>query len=294
MFEKVLTCPICKSNEFTNAIICQDTLVSQESFVLTDCKTCGLRITNPRPIQAAISKYYQSPDYNPHTQSAKTFIGFLYRVARKLNLRLKYKIIIKHQSSGSILDFGSGTGEFLSYMKSKGWVVMGIESNTDSLAYAKEKYSLNVYEDLTHIPDNQTFNVISLWHVLEHIRDINSVITELSTRLTKNGTLLIAVPNYNSFDAQHYKEHWAGYDVPRHLFHFNQVTMKKLLKVNHLSLVKVIPMKLDSYYVSILSERNKKNTATGFFKGLLTGYRSNQNASKNKNEYSSLLYVIKK
>jgi len=293
MFEKVSMCPICEGTEFTNVIICQDTLVSKESFVLADCKNCGLRITNPRPDQQSLPHYYKSEKYLPHSHSAFNVVSQLYHLARSYNIKWKSRILSSLQPKGALLDFGSGTGEFLSYMKKHGWKTYGVEPEQNSREFSIQKYKLNVVENLSYLADNQVFTAISLWHVLEHVPHINTQIEQLAAKLSKNGLFYIAVPNYESFDATFYKEHWAGYDVPRHLYHFSPRTMKKFLKKNKLSLETIIPMKLDAFYVSILSEKNMRNRG-GLVQGLLRGYKSNQDARQKNNNYSSLLYIARK
>lgn len=294
MFEKVSECPICKGDQFKNELICQDYLASGESFVLTDCQSCGLRITNPRPDLPSIEKYYPEDSYLPHQKKALNLFQLAYRLARNVNLNWKYQLIKGLTNEpGNLLDFGAGTGEFLHTMRTKGWNVHGVEPSKAARIIAHENYKLNLVSERSQLPDNQAFNIISLWHVLEHLHDINNELTALSELLHKGGKLLIAVPNYTSYDATHYAEQWAGFDVPRHLTHFNQKTMKDFLKRNGLKIESVIPMKMDAYYVSILSEKNKKSNFS-LFRGLRTGYKSNRLASKNSNNYSSLVYIASK
>ena len=293
MFEKIQECPVCDGIKFKNQLICQDFLVSGESFVLTDCESCGLRITNPRPNLESIGRYYETDEYNPHSGKTSSIFNLIYKVARSANLTWKKNLINQHSPHGRLLDFGTGTGEFLLKMKSNAWEAEGVELNTSAREFGNKEYNLNIKENIAQLPDNQSFSVITLWHVLEHLYDINSQLQQLLSLLSKDGKIVIAVPNIQSYDAVKYGQDWAGYDVPRHLTHFSTKTMKKLLKRNGLIIQNIIPMKMDAYYVSILSEKNLVHSFA-FLKGLITGFRSNSWAAKNSDNYSSLVYIARK
>lgn len=293
MFEKVSECPVCGGEKFKNEIICQDYLASGESFVLTDCESCQLRITNPRPDAESIAKYYPEESYLPHQRRSLNLFHFVYKLARSVNLKWKYQLINKlNNNPQNILDFGAGTGEFLAYMQKRNWQTYGVEPSNNARQISFQLNQVKLSKNLAQLPDNQSFSVITMWHVLEHIHELNTTLSTLKEKLTKNGNLIIALPNYHSYDSIKYKQHWAGYDVPRHLYHFNQETIKKLLKRNGLKIINTVPMKLDAYYVSILSEQNLKSKMAPL-KGVITGYKSNQWASKNSNNYSSLVYITK-
>ncbi|MDQ3535528.1 MAG: class I SAM-dependent methyltransferase [Bacteroidota bacterium] len=294
MYEKILNCPVCDNNIISNYIICKDQTVSEESFAISECRNCGFKFTNPRPDKTNIEKYYESKDYISHSNASTNFINFAYKIARKFTLGFKYKILKKYYSEkGKLLDYGCGTGNFLLYCKNKGWDVVGIEPNMKALHEAEKVKSLTIYNSKDKLQDKEKFDVITLWHVLEHIHELKEVFTFLKSKINKNGIICIAMPNSDSYDCQLYKEFWAGYDVPRHLYHFNQATFKALIKLSKMKLLEVIPMKLDAYYVSMLSEKykNKKNN---YLRSVLMGYKSNSWAAKNNNNYSSLIYIIRK
>jgi 2-polyprenyl-3-methyl-5-hydroxy-6-metoxy-1,4-benzoquinol methylase len=190
----------------------------------------------------------------------------------------------------AILDFGCGTGYFLSSCKKNGWDVTGIEPDPDARKRASENINQDVYPTLNHISSDKNFNIITLWHVLEHVHELNETLIQLKKLLDKSGKLVIAVPNIGSFDARTYKDQWAAYDVPRHLYHFSQDTMKVLLDKHHLKVRKIIPMKYDAYYVSLMSERSK-NVVKNYIRGFINGYKSNTYAKNHNNNYSSLIYI---
>ncbi|MEO9965836.1 MAG: class I SAM-dependent methyltransferase [Reichenbachiella sp.] len=293
MYEKVESCPSCHSKDFVNHMICDDHSVSHESFAIMKCKNCNLLLTSPRPDVQSIGAFYKSEDYISHTNQANSLINRVYKIARNYTLRNKFQLINRLASKKSLLDFGSGTGHFLNYVQAKNnWKTIGVEPDEMARTIAISDHDLNVVESLEDLPDKK-FGVITLWHVLEHIHDLNKTIQTLRKHLSKEGKLVLALPNHLSLDEQIYKQYWAAYDVPRHLFHFNQLTINQLMQYNNFSLVETKPMKLDSYYVSMLSEKHKYGKIN-YFRSIVNGWKSNNWARKNDNNYSSLIYIFKK
>lgn len=291
--ETITICPICENQRFTNLISVKDYSITKEVFELIKCAHCSLIITSPRPTAQYIGKYYASIDYISHSGKSKTLFDKIYLSARNLTLRWKYKLIKDYfPQPGNIADVGCGTGEFLNFMKRKNWRVTGIEPNETAREKANELLENLVFKDLSEIKDSRV-DVITLWHVLEHVHDLNNTLQKLKSLLSPQGRIIIAVPNPNSHDSDHYKNNWAGYDVPRHLWHFTQSTMTALLSKNGLKVVDVRPMKLDSFYVSLLSEGYKYPGGSKFIMGaraFIEGLISNFSARKNK-EYSSLIFI---
>lgn len=293
MYEKLIFCPVCHSENIANSLICKDYTVSQESFAISVCNTCSLKFTNPRPSPQNISKYYESDSYISHTNSSKYLIDYLYKIVRNYTLQSKYKLIIHHQTQkGKIMDFGCGTGHFLNKMRKEHWEVMGIEPNEQARNYCLMN-GLPVNEGINSLALDSKYDTITLWHVLEHLHQPVEILQTLKNKLATNGMMYVAVPNEKSFDAEHYKECWAAYDVPRHLSHYNQQSFQKLIKTSKLKIHKVIPMKFDSFYVSMLSEKYKNGT-NNYINAIKVGYKSNIWAKQNNNNFSSLIYIIKK
>lgn len=268
----------------------KDFLVSGESFDLLYDSDREMLITHPMPEANLLGKYYESEQYISHTDTSKGVFSYLYQVVKKWSLRKKVRLILAHNNKpGSLLDVGAGTGEFLKAAKKKSWKVAGVEPNRNAVALAKEK-GISLYPKLSNLK-NQKFDVISLWHVLEHISNLEEVVEELSQLLNPKGILVIAVPNYNSYDAKYYKENWAAFDTPRHLWHFSKNSIVKLFKTDF-KLRKIEPMVFDSFYVSLLSEKyktGKKFSIKGFWIGLL----SNLKGIRSK-EYSSHIYIFER
>jgi 2-polyprenyl-3-methyl-5-hydroxy-6-metoxy-1,4-benzoquinol methylase len=289
----VTECPVCQSRAIKPFRTCTDFTVSHETFTVIRCENCGLGITSPRPDAENLGRYYQSEEYISHSGKSSGLMGPLYTTARKFALRWKTRIVESQSKRGTALDFGCGTGEFLETLKRKGWKIEGIEPSRFAREKAESLTGQKLYSSLSEISAHG-FNAITAWHVLEHVPDLSAVIQQLAHMLQKDGTIFITVPNYESPDADQYKDLWAGYDVPRHVWHFSSKSMKRLLESNGLNIIKIVPMKLDAYYVSMLSETYKAggNGSVGnLIKGFISGFKSNLAAGSNN--YSSLIYIAK-
>ena len=271
-------------------ITTKDFLVTGESFDLLIDSTRDLLITSPQPNEQDLSKYYESNLYISHTDSKAGLMAFLYQYVKKYSLALKLRLILRlNGSSGTLLDIGSGTGDFLKLAKDNGWEAKGVEPNAAARNLAKQK-NLEVFETIDML-SGQTYDVITLWHVLEHLPNLELVTQKIAHLLKPGGTLVVAVPNFNSYDAKYYKRYWAAYDTPRHLWHFSKTSMAKIFPLS-VRLVKTKPMLFDAFYVSLLSEKYKKGT-TFSVKALFIGLWSNIAGLRSK-EYSSQMYCYKK
>ncbi len=288
---KVSNCPVCDKNEFTDFITCQDYTVTKAVFQMVKCSNCDFVLTNPQPNKEDLGNYYLSEDYISHTGKANSIIDRLYLFLRNKSLKWKQSLLPK--SKGKLLDYGCGTGEFLSTCQLNGWLISGVEPSNIAREKANLLTNTNIKSDLEE--SGEKYDAITLWHVLEHVADLKKTIVQLANSLNEKGQLFIAVPNHQSYDAKYYQHFWAGYDVPRHLWHFKQSTMHEILKKNGLTIVKTIPMKLDSFYVSMLSEKykNKNNPLIQLIKAFFIGLVSNCKARK-RTEYSSIIYVAQK
>ena len=268
---------------------CKDHIVSGEVYKVMINKEYDMLVTTPVPKNLA--SYYKSENYISHTDSKKSPLDKVYQIVKNTTLKRKLKLIDSFKtSSKNILDVGAGTGDFLKVCKNSSWTVFGVEPNLDARNIAAKK-GITLQENLSELKNIQ-FDVITLWHVLEHIEDLSAYISILNKLLCKDGKLVIAVPNFKSEDANYYKDFWAAFDVPRHLWHFSQTSIFKLFSLENMIVEKTIPMKFDAYYVSLLSEKyksGKMNPIKSFYRGFV----SNLKAKRSK-EYSSLTYVLKK
>ncbi|RAK63267.1 methyltransferase [Hymenobacter edaphi] len=292
---RVEQCPICGNSEFRPKMVVEDYSVSHESFAITQCTACSLLLTNPRPDEASLGRYYESPAYISHTDTHQGLINQVYKVARKFTVRQKVALLAREAPRrGRVLDYGCGTGYFLHAAKEAGWQIAGFEPNDSARRLAEQ----NTAQPIAHGELSQfapaSFDVITLWHVLEHILDLNATLEQLVTLLKPDGILVIAVPNAESPDAQYYREQWAAYDVPRHLYHFTAKTVGRLLGKHHLQLRRTLPMKLDAFYISLLSEQYRAERDGGILAALRSGYKSNRQAGQNGGQYSSLIFVAER
>lgn len=268
----------------------KDYSVSQETFDLYHDEDLDMLITYPQPSLENLGKYYESVDYISHTDSKRSLFEKCYHFVKSIALKNKLNLVNSLQpEKGSVLDIGAGTGDFLSVVKENGWNTIGVEPSEKAKAIAKKKGVSFV--DQTSELENNSLDVITMWHVLEHVPNLDNQIKELKRLLKPNGSLIIAVPNFKSFDAKHYGNFWAAYDVPIHFWHFSKSAIKKLFAKEDMKLVQVLPMKFDSFYVSLLSEKYK-NGKMNFVKAFFIGLQSNWKAKKNF-EYSSHIYVLK-
>ena len=293
MLEKISTCPICNNTEHTGYLVAKDHMLTNESFAISKCDACGFLFTSPRPDKNHINNYYNSDQYISHSDKISSVTDLIYNIVRKYTLYQKEKLIRKITEDKSVLDYGCGTGDFLHTCLKKGWKIYGFEPNNTAQRIAASKTGKEIYSSENDISQLSDISIITLWHVLEHIPDLNITLNLLKKQLSKKGKLIIAVPNHQAYDAHKYKEYWAAYDLPRHLYHFDQQTMKKLMEKHQLKINQILPMKFDSYYVSLLSEKYK-NGSQKFVKSMITGYKSNIYAKKHNNNYSSLIYIISK
>lgn len=286
-------CPICKNDKFSHYLECEDYIQSHKKFSIVNCEGCGFKFTNPRPDDNNIMKYYQSKSYTPHQGMDNWFLNIVYKTIGGLRIRIKYNLIKKESDGNSILDIGCGSGEFLSYFKKRGWQAVGIETDEKTRIRAQKKYNLKIGgpEMLNALPNN-SFDVITLWHSLEHLTNLNEIMLQIKRLLKSNGLIVVAVPNHESKDAQIYKSMWAAYDVPRHLYHFSKKTIKKLFNNYGFNQKEIIPIKIDAYYNCLISEKHKKSR-TSILSATINGLNSNIQA-KNLNNYSSLTYLFTK
>ncbi|MFM2207194.1 MAG: hypothetical protein RL213_1169 [Bacteroidota bacterium] len=291
--ENLLNCPVCNGSSFKDRLTCKDHTVSGSSFTIQECLSCGFLFTNPRPSKTEIGPYYESKDYISHTNAKAGLFNSIYQTIRNVAIRQKIALIrtVTGKKNVDLLDVGCGTGEFLAGCAKEGWNVMGIEPGDSARMQAKTNHQLRVEEESYLEKSPETFDVITLWHVLEHVHDLNARIIQLSGILRKDGVLIIAVPNYTSRDAKAYGENWAAWDVPRHLYHFSPDTIKKLFLKHGFSHSASMPMKFDAYYVSMLSAGYRKGTKRSL-SGVMTGALSNLFA-KNAEQYSSVIYVFR-
>ena len=292
--EKVNQCAVCGSEKYSGFLECRDHFVSGEAFKISSCDRCGFCFTNPRPLISESYSYYESDEYISHSKTNKGLTNKLFHQARKITIHNKRNIVRQYALTPSILDYGCGTGEFLFSMKKAGFKSTGIEPGEAARSHAISVYGLDVLQEtaLESIND-ESLGCISMWHVLEHVYPLEERLKQLHKKLKAGGTIIVALPNMNSFDARKYQQYWAAYDVPRHIHHFSPDTILHLMKRMGFLHVKTMPMIFDAFYISLLSEKYRHGREK-FIRAFFTGLQSNISAFLGKRNYSSLIYIFKK
>jgi len=296
-------CPACGSISIHPVLSTKDYTVSGETFPIWQCADCSLRFTQYAPTVEGIGDYYKSEDYISHSNTSKGLINRIYQMVRRRTVKQKRKLIshITGKKNGELLDVGSGTGAFLNEMKKHGWQAIGVEPDADARRTARELFGCDLKDinELFNLKPN-SFDAITLWHVLEHVHDLQKHLQQFKGLLKPGGHLIIAVPNYTSFDASVYKQYWAAYDVPRHLYHFSPLSIKLLMEKHEMTLIGYKPMWFDSFYVSLLSSKYKNaglpagQGATSWLAAIWNGFVSNIKAIGDVKKCSSVIYLIRK
>jgi len=262
-WETVL-CPHClegvQSDQYLN---CRDRFDGPGSrqFRLVRCLGCGLIYLSPRPPEEETESFYQADGYDPFItlSKPKSTVEKLYSVSRRFTLRWKAKLVHKLvNKGGSILDLGCSTGEFLLCLR-EDYKVEGIEPEARAARFAREHFGLNAHTgtlDTTIAGLEQApYDLITMWHVLEHIPNPVSAITQLKTLLKPGGSILFALPNIGSADAGFYGEQWVALDTPRHLWHFTPASLDKLMAKCGFKRVQSGMLPLDTFYNCLMSEQ---------------------------------------
>ena len=293
LMENLQSCPTCQAVDFKPFLDVKDLFLTGELFSLNQCNQCSLVFTNPRPPEKDASRYYQSEEYISHSNTNKGLVNQLYKLVRNYSLQRKVKLVKKYIPSGQALDIGCGTGHFLDQLSKNDFAVQGVEPGKEARQFARQQFNLSVESNLDNLLlKSERYQVISMWHVLEHVYSLDSYIARLKELLAHDGLLIVAVPNPESYDAKSYGEFWAAYDVPRHLYHFSQKSILHLFSKHQFDLIEIAPMKFDSYYISLLSEKYRSGS-NNYFSALFGGLQSNLYAKRNHNNYSSLIYLFK-
>jgi SAM-dependent methyltransferase/rubredoxin len=289
-------CPVCGSGELNEFMKNYDFSITREDFDLYKCASCGFILTQDAPDEATIGKYYKSDVYISHSDTNKGFVAKLYHIVRAIMLDKKAKAVelISEKRKGSLLDIGTGLGYFPNHMKSRGWQVEGIEQDEETRNKAMDNFGFQINPPAAvYEMKDRNFDVITMWHVLEHVHNLDGYLKSIRDNLSDDGTFVVALPNSDSPDAHYYGKFWAGWDVPRHLWHWNPENFEKFAVKHGFSLIVKKPMPMDGFYVSLLSAKYKGckiPAVSGFWRGLITWFKSLNNTDLS----SSVIYFLKK
>jgi 2-polyprenyl-3-methyl-5-hydroxy-6-metoxy-1,4-benzoquinol methylase len=289
-------CPLCSSGKTGLHFTCRDYFVSGQNFELYKCNSCGFIFTQDYPEENEIGKFYESESYISHSDTSESLADRLYKLSRTVMLLWKRNLTRKVTGlkTGRTLDIGSGTGYFANTMKKAGWVSEGIEINEKARDFSRSRFALDTYppEKLSELK-SETYDCVTLWHVLEHFHDPLHYLSEIHRLLKPGASCIIALPNSGSYDAGHYKEYWAAWDVPRHLWHFTPATFKLLTEKSNLKLIRYLTLPPDVFYISMLSEKYKGG-GSGFLKAIFKASFFGFLTLIYKERSSSVIYVLKK
>jgi SAM-dependent methyltransferase len=291
------TCPICESEQLNHFLQSKNFRINNKPFTIQSCGSCGFKFTNPIPNEDEIGAYYNSENYISHTETKKGLVNFLFHQVRKITLKQKFNLIDRYSKQKSLLDFGAGSGVFLTYVKERGWQVKGVEPDDNARALAADKAQIAMYTPGdVHTIEAGSFDTITLWHVLEHLYNLKEDIRQFKRILTDDGTLVVAVPNCASYDAKKYKEFWSAYDLPIHLYHFTPSDIKLLFEKEGFEIVEMRPMKFDAFWIGLESEKYKSGNSGFSFVNLVKGFWFGliSNLKAKNGTYSSQIYVLKK
>lgn len=293
--ERLSACPICGAANLLYEGKVRDHHLSQEVFDLDRCLGCGFVFTNPRPTQADIGRYYASENYISHTNQGASLSDRLYRIARNRALKRKHRLVANYAVSGRLLDVGCGTGSFLNFMGARGYEMAGVEPSDRARSVADKHHPGAVVAAMSDLDGKARFDVITLWHVLEHLPALSDAFQDFGKLLNPTGHLFIAVPDRTSWDRRHYAQHWAAWDVPRHLSHFRPKDISNLLEQHGFKLVSTRRMWFDAPYIAMLSERYRgRGPLVALALGIIKGSWSNVVAMVSGGSTSSTLYIARK
>lgn len=286
---------MCGSDQLSEFCKCFDHLTTQETFSISSCNDCGFKFTNPYPSIDDIHLFYESDEYVPVSNTTKGLINKFYHLARRVMLYAKRRLVYKltGSTSGRCLDIGCGTGDFIGYMKQSGWEVQGVEPHDKARMSAQERFGVQVVDisEQADLPD-KFYNVVTLWHVLEHAHDVNRSMREIDRLLAEGGTVLIGVPNNTSYDASFYGSKWAGYDVPHHLYHFNPDVMSVLALKHGFKVEAMKSLLFDPLYMSLLTEKERDDRS--WLRGLMVATISMSYGLFHPTRCSSMIYILRR
>lgn len=223
-----VACPSCGGESAEPVLSAADpsNSLALPHFDVVCCTNCRLHYTNPRPSTGSIGRYYGA-DYRPHTGKAK-----VHRPLRGWYPLDWLRTPPPGDRRPRLLDFGCGAGHFLAGMDRQGWEAVGIDASESAVQAVRETVGLPAFAgSLPHDElEPATFDLVTLWHSLEHVHDPASILREARRLLVESGRLIVAVPNFAGWPRRWFGPNWYGLDLPRHLTHFTPETLRNMLE----------------------------------------------------------------
>ena len=288
-------CPVCGHSSFKHFLNVPDWLVSKEVFELQQCEQCQFVFTANAPLEKDAGPYYNSEEYVEHSDTSSGLIYSVYHVARRAMLHYKYIKIKRLHAGKKLLDVGSGSGYFLNFMKKKGYNVTGVEISKKAVALCKKNFGIKAHSPSEFLEEklDTDYDIISLWHVFEHVYSYDAYFELFSKSLNNNGYLILALPNCDSQDARMNKSYWGAYDTPRHIWHFTSKTIELFAMGRGFKMIKKHRMPLDPFFNVMVSD-SYKDKFTFLPLTLLKGLYSYIISLLNIEKSSSIIYIFQK
>ncbi len=295
-------CPLTGSAETRFICHAVDTACSGETFEIWEDTASGIRFTHPAPGPDEIGRYYEFDAYLSHGTEHAGITGKLYASVRNMMLSRKYRMLnplpsVSESSSFRMLDIGCGDGTFAGYcaQKNPDWEIFGVEPSASAAETAKQRVgNLQLYTSAQDVPADKPFHLVTAWHALEHIHDLNDMMRHVHNLLEPNGIFCVALPNFRSRDCERYKNSWAAYDVPRHLWHFSPEAFTAFARKHGFTLLRKHRLPFDPFYVSLLSEPSERSFIRRGFSAGFAATASTISSLADIDRSSSVTYVLKK
>lgn len=295
-YERLNPCPLCGAIETVPYATCSDHASSRLQYLLLRCPACGVVFTDNHPEEDEMEQFETLDSQIRRADSPEGITERLYRHVRRRMLRRKAGLVVRqsYRDSGTLLNYGAKRGFFSDHMERKGWKVTSVDRHHENRQFSLEHFHhrMSGMQEMSDFTP-ETFDVITLWHVFEHENEPERLLDTFHRILRPGGILVMSCPNICSTDAMHYGPYWAAYDVPRHLWHFNPVSLNRLVHRHGFTLMHHEKMPYDCFYISIMSEQYMMHRLA-FLRGMAYGLHSWLVSLTRRGRSSSIVYVFRK
>jgi len=253
-------CPLCNSDKSTITFNGKDFLYSKKDFTVVSCSSCGVMYTNPRVKKNQIGNYYfkgYSP-YKPVKRNPllRTMIDLSGNIFGNINIEIHKDI--KSYNFKTVLEVGPGSGSLLQFLKKNNYQVAGVEIDNDCVERIKAQ-GIECYcgelSDYKRMLGTRKFELIILCHVLEHLYNPREIIEIIYSLLSDNGILYMILPDVGSIEAKLFGKYWIGWDLPRHVVHYNRNTVRDLLTKSGFKVISIRKNISSSFFIESIGFR---------------------------------------